>query len=283
MRRVLVAIDGSDASRPALETAFQMGRLLEAHVVGLHVRIEPAAAAVPLVGEGMSGILLQDLIDLTERQSAARAAAARTAFEETRTRYGFALATTPGGAGPSAEYLECVGREDEEAVGQARLADLVVLARPGDEPDIGSRAVFHAVLFEGGSPVLVAAPRPRPKPLGRVVVAWNKSAEAARALKASLPLLRLAEQVTIVAVTGEEGGDDPCAAAVAYLGWQGITAHGRRTVGPDATGEALVDVCGDADLVVMGAYTHSRLWQVILGGVTRHMLEKTPLPLLMAH
>jgi nucleotide-binding universal stress UspA family protein len=288
IRKVLVPIDGTAAARAALETALAVGTLMRSHVEALHVRIEPAAA-VPFVGEGMSGALLQDLIDLTERQIAQRAADARALFDQVCGSRGVAVAELPHPdvaerAGPSAAYVEVLGQEDEATVARARLADLAVLARPNGGPDRPGSAVFDAVLLESGGPVLIAPPAAPGALVRHVAVAWNDSGEAARALKAALPLLARADRVSLIAVAEEEGGaPDPLAAVAAFLAWHGIAASTHVVTAPGSTGQALVDACADADLVVMGAYTHSRLWRLILGGVTQHMIADTALPLLMAH
>lgn len=282
IRKVLVPIDGTAGSRAALETAFAVGTLMQAHVEALHVRIEPASA-VPFVGEGMTGALLQELIDLTERQIAQRAAQARTMFEEVRQDLGFEDIAVPRPTGPSASYVEVVGREDDAAVQAARLADLAVLARPDGQPERLSISVFDAVLLESGGPVLIAPPEAPRSLVRHLAVAWNDSGEAARALKAALPFLKRAEQVSLIAVSDEKGDGDPFAAVTGYLAWHGITAGKRLVIGHRAASEALVDACSDVDLVVMGAYAHSRLWRLILGGVTQHMIAETALPLMLAH
>ena len=103
---------------------------------------------------------------------------------------------------------------------------------------------------------------------------------------AALPFLAAAERVTAVAVRGERDDDDRGLAEVAeYLAWHGVVARTHAVITRAPVGETLLDaaVAASADLVVMGGYSHSRLRELILGGVTRHMLERTALPLLVAH
>ena len=145
------------------------------------------------------------------------------------------------------------------------------------------RDAFGAALFETGRPVLVSGTRAVPLRLGHVVVAWDGSAQAARALGAALPFLSLAEQVTVV--TSRESGEDydELAGGPRLFGLardccrvprNNAASQRRRGPGTAAAG---------TDLLVMGGYSHSRLREMILGGVTRHMLEKATLPLLLAH
>jgi nucleotide-binding universal stress UspA family protein len=169
------------------------------------------------------------------------------------------------------------------------LADLVVVGRGGGGA-VGGAPIFSAVLFETGRPVLVAGsgmgeagPSGRSVSPRRVVVAWKESAEAARAVSAALPLLARAERVTAVSARDDDERTRGLDALATYLSWHGIAADRRLLAAYPSVGEALAAAAVEADLVVMGGYSHSRLRELILGGVTRHMLEKTKLPLLLAH
>ena len=283
-RKILVPVDGSDAARTALDTAFVVAGVFGSHVQGLHVRIDPTEA-IPFVGEGMSGALMQELIEVTERESAVRAAAARAMFDAIRQTTGMPSIHCPATAGPSASWLEQSGREEEIVVRHGRLSDLTVLGRPSPGGEATAHLTFSMALFDTGHPVLVAGSAPqRPgAPFGeRIVIAWNGSAEAARAVSAALPFLARARRVTALSV-GSEDDDGGLDAFVDYLAWHGIAAGRQMMPNRSSIGDALLDVAADADLMVMGAYSHSRLRELILGGVTRHMLEKAPLPLLVAH
>lgn len=287
-RKILVSVQAGNGARSALDSAFALAKEFGAHVEGLHVRVEPTEA-VPYVGEGMSGALVQELVELTEQESAQRAAAARAMFEERRHAAGIPDADSPGTGGPSASWLEEMGREADAVVLAGRLADLIVVGRTGNEVH-GSAPVLTAALFETGRPVLVAGKRAEGQnPTDRagaprwVVVAWNQSAEAARAVAGALPLLARAQRVTAVSV----GDGDETARGLAdlarYLAWHGINAETAVLSGHPSPSEALAAAGAGADLVVLGGYSHSRLRELILGGVTRHLLEKTSLPLLLAH
>ena len=227
---------------------------------------------------------MQELMEITEREGAARAAAAQAMFDAIRQTTGVPSVHSPATVGPSASWLEQSGREEEIVVRRGRLADLTVLGRPGADGEATAHLTFSTALFDTGHPVLVAGSAPqRPgAPFGeRIVIAWNGSVEAARAVSAALPFLARARRVTALSVGSEDdGGLD---AFVDYLAWHGIAA-GRQTMqNRSSIGDVLLDAAADADLMVMGAYSHSRLRELILGGVTRHMLEKATLPLLVAH
>lgn len=174
---------------------------------------------------------------------------------------------------------------------RARFADLVVLARPyGKEQGAEAEAVIEAAMFEGRAPVLVvpdsglgrAVPR-------RVVVAWNQSREAMAAVRAALPLLKQADQVAITVIDPPVHGperSDPGGMLCQMLVRHGVRAEVTvlaRSL-PRVSDVLLRHVRDkDADLLVMGAYGHSRFREAILGGATRNMLEQTTVPVLMAH
>lgn len=174
---------------------------------------------------------------------------------------------------------------------RARFADLVVLARPyGKDQGAEAEAVIEAAMFEGRAPVLVvpdsglgrAVPR-------RVVVAWNQSREAMAAVRAALPLLKQADQVAITVIDPPVHGperSDPGGMLCQMLVRHGVRAEVTvlaRSL-PRVSDVLLRHVRDkDADLLVMGAYGHSRFREAILGGATRNMLEQTTVPVLMAH
>lgn len=288
VKTLLAVVPDVDGGLPTLETACVAGRDLTCHVRVLHVRPDPASA-LPLVGEAMSGAMIDQMMDTCEREGATRASQVRGLFEQLMTRYD--IPTTdepPGPAEMSAAYVEEIGQEDEAAVRYGRMADLVVVGRPSggdDEPAL--QATLNAVLMESGRAVMVAPPQLVTSLSGPAVIAWNGSVEAVRAVTASLPLLLKASRVVVaVAEHGEE-------AAVSasdlrnYLAWHGIDAELRPQAAASAgdVGPALLRACDDmgATLLVMGAYTHSRLRQLIIGGVTRYVLDHAALPVLLAH
>ena len=154
---------------------------------------------------------------------------------------------------------------------------------------LSERKIAEHVLFESGRPIVIV-PNHHVKTFAcqRVMVAWDHSRTSARALHDSLPFLRLAEQITLVAVGGEkrfQTDTDPATIETA-LAQKGLNAKFEQIhLGEASIGSALQDhalQCG-ADLLVMGAYGHSRLREFILGGATREVLDDPQLPVLMSH
>ena len=167
-----------------------------------------------------------------------------------------------------------------------RIFDMIVLARPGPEWQSPSMITLESALFESGRPVLIAPPT-APRSLGsNVLVAWNCSTEQARTMADAMPFLRLAERVTIVTVEGAAVAGPSGEQMARTLNANGIAAEpitlkpGKRNAGETLLNKAAELNC---DLIVKGAYTQSRLRQMIFGGTTRHILANATLPVLMAH
>src|ERR1700689_645773 len=168
-----------------------------------------------------------------------------------------------------------------------RVFDAIVLARPGDEWQSPSMITLESALFESGRPGLIAPPV-SPRSLGtNILVAWNNSTEQARTMADAMPLLRLAERITILTVEGATVAGPSGEQMARSLKMNGMTAHTvtMKPVGKRSAGETILAKAEElgCDLIVKGAYTQSRLRQMIFGGTTRHILANAKLPVLMAH
>ena len=174
----------------------------------------------------------------------------------------------------------------------ARYADVAVLTRPSEGSGVELREeIIEGVLFHSGRPALIAPPGWKGDSIGkRVVVAWDASREATRALAEAQTILEKAEQITVVTVDAKPKmfghGDQPGANIAAHLSRRGLPAEVRNvdSMGRAASLAILEEAKAlDADLVVMGGYAHSRLRELVFGGATRELLRTTTIPLLMAH
>ncbi len=174
---------------------------------------------------------------------------------------------------------------------RARFSDLVVLPRPYGE-DRGSEVepIVEATLFEGHAPVLVVPDEPEPLGQPRIVlVAWNESVEAMTAIRRALPFLKAADLVRIVVIDPPRHGperSDPGGMLSQMLARHGVRCEIdvlSKTMPrvSDVLNRHATD--SRADMIVMGAYGHSRFREAILGGATRNMLEKAAVPVFMAH
>lgn len=164
--------------------------------------------------------------------------------------------------------------------------DLIVTGQPRDPHSMG-RITTEAALFSTGRPVIITPPDP-PQNIGEtVLIAWNRGAQAARAFHAAKALLLdRAQRVRILSITTGAKQGPPATEIAANLDWHGIDADVVE-LSPDyrSVGEVLLAEASaiNADLLVMGAFSHSRLRQLILGGVTKFVFEQSTLPVLMAH
>jgi nucleotide-binding universal stress UspA family protein len=167
-----------------------------------------------------------------------------------------------------------------------RVFDVIVLARPGGEWQSPSMVTLESALFESGRPVLIAPPNSPPSLATNVLIAWNRSTEQARAMAFAMPILRLAQRITILTVEGSTVAGPSGVEMARSLRMNGIAADPiTLTAGKRSAGEAILAKAEElnCDLIVKGAYTQSRLRQMIFGGATRHILAHAELPVLMAH
>lgn len=286
LRKILLPLSGSPHDAASLRAAFDLARSFEAHVEGLFVRIDPRDA-VPLLGEGMSGTAVNDIVRTAEAESMRASRTAGAAFEAARAAAGVPGVERPSGPGSaSARWTEHVGRSDELVAREARLADLTVFAQPAVAADIDSTLVLETVLLASGRPLLLVPDVP-PAVIGATVaVAWNGSAEASAAVFAAMPFLARASAVHVLTAGTRGVGASAGDGLVEYLGCHGIAARAKQ-LRPDAepVGASLVAAAAGlgADLLVMGGYGHSRVREMILGGVTRYVIGHAGIPVLMAH
>ena len=284
IRKLLLPLTGTAAGEAALTTALMIARRFNAHVTALHVRVDSRDVA-PLAGEGLSGAMIEEMMSATEKESGERAHAVRSMFERFVARQEVEVSEArPGAQHASASFASVTGREEDIVAQQARLADLTVVPHPDAGEDVSSSDALHAVLFDSGRPVLIS-PQVAPKSIGtRVCLAWNGTAESAASALAALPWMQQAEAVRILSAEGYQRRGPGAPDLAAYLALHDVKADivVFRPVG-SSVGAGLLAAATEfgCDLLSMGAYSHSRLRQLILGGVTRHVLEYSNLPVMM--
>jgi nucleotide-binding universal stress UspA family protein len=280
---ILVHLDNGPRSAFRLEIAAGLARRFGAQLTGLYVVDIPSAelfygAAMPLAAGGAERV-----VDQIRGEAIAGAEPVEAAFNAVLGRDGL-----EGG------WRLVDGNLPATVALHARYADLAVLgqANPYEHRDgLGLDAVAVATVMGSGRPVL-AVPFAGDFPtLGqRVLVAWNASREAARAVNDAMPLLREAAAVTVLAVNPRRGinghGDVPAADIALHLARHGVHAEAAHTVANDIPdGEALLSYAADisADLIVSGAYGHSRARELVFGGVTRTLLTEMTAPVFLSH
>jgi nucleotide-binding universal stress UspA family protein len=281
-RKLLLPLSLSRSGTAALHLGLRLASLWDAHLAGLIIRLD-AREAAPLAAEGLSGSMIEDMMNAAERESTSRARALTARFNAALAEAG--LAAEPAAAGANASLQVLAGREEDILPAQARLADLTLLPQPSHEEDAASSDSLHNVLFESGRPVLITPPHAPQGLARRCCVAWNGTTEASAALGAALPWLRQAEAVRVLHAQDYQRRGPAAGELLPYLALHGISPDIVQfdPINRDV-GAGLLEAASafDADFLVMGAYSHSRLRQMILGGVTRHVLERAKVPVLMS-
>jgi nucleotide-binding universal stress UspA family protein len=279
---ILVALDGVSPANQRVELAAALAQRFGAHLVGVHA----ALAAAPPSGRGyfeyFDRSLLEPLYRDFAEKMAKEAERSRELFESTAARVGV-----------SAEFRLGTGYPSETIAVHGRYADLIVLGQlDPDEPQAQLlRPLPEEVALAVGRPVLVIPYAGSWDAVGRrVLVGWDASREATRAINDAMPLLAAAEAVTVMAVDPVDGpgghGDVPGADIALHLARHGVKAAIESSAsGGIGIGNALLSRASDlaADLLVMGAYGHSRVRELLLGGTTRSIIESMTLPVLMSH
>ena len=284
IRQILVPVTGTDAGLPGLEAAFEVGRNLGAHVEALHAR-RNARETLAYIGEGMTGAMIEELITTAEQESEMLAQRAEHDFAAACNSAKFERTEVRGENNGHTAHLRIeVGREEDLLATRGRVADLIVVTRADKSAEASVRTTLEAAVLESGRPVFVAPPDGITKPMTGVAIGWNGSAEAARAVGHAMPFLVKAEQVAVISV---EEGVRPGPSAddlVEYLAWHGVAAStdalkaDYRSAGEAILAEA---VAIEASLLIMGAYTHTRLRRMIFGSATEYMFVTAEIPVVM--
>ncbi len=276
MKAILVPTENHDAMRSALETALQLARRFDSYIEGFALRFDVSEfVAVDLMGHVPVDTYRRDEGE-PERQI----------FEAFMQDNQVSRAT--GAAGSlSFGWLDDAPEGDAFVGTYGRVFDVIVMNRPDANSGRLHYRAIESGLFESGRPILLAPPSPPPQIATNVLVAWNCSTEQARATAFAMPLLRLADRVTVLTVIGGTGVPGPSAEQlVRYLHRNGIAAVPLSVeLGGRTTGEAILATAESlgCDLLVKGAYTQSRLRQMIFGGATKHVLANAALPVLLAN
>ncbi|WP_210496169.1 universal stress protein [Microvirga antarctica] len=281
IKDVLVHLDGSPHDEERLLEAEAIASIGSAHLTGLFTNALPDfATLVPLDG----GALAAEMITSLDIDARREGAVIEARLNERLARM----------AGPNdvRRIDEVDARLPSCAATEGRWADLFVLSRPTGDADVARwKALFEAVLFESGRAVVVVPPGYRaPDAIRRVLVCWRDTRESARAVAAATPILAQATRTTVLIIdprpllTGEIG--EPAADIAAHLDRHGAKVDVNVvTSGDRDVSEVILEQAKrlSADLIVMGAYGHSRSREWLMGGATRDLLETSPIPLLMAH
>ena len=274
MRVILVPVADRPECARALHTAFDLGNRLGASISGCHMRPHRYSEVS----------LSTAFADESWRKKSTRNApkAAKALYQSCAEQHGYELIKRAR-VKPGALWAEKVGSPSVLMSIVGPVSDLVVLSRPSRSGNVAD-LFMNAALMNSLCPVLILPQKVRRRIGKRVVIAWNQSAEVARAVSAALPILAQADEVTIVSCGAENMPGPKSTQLVAYLRHWGISASRVSTRGRRIEPELLAaykDCAGD--LLIAGAYSRARWRERIFGGTTEFLLRKARMPLLTLH
>jgi nucleotide-binding universal stress UspA family protein len=258
----------------AVKYALSVARTFGAHLTGIAFLYDP------VIPDGALGGVPMQLIEAQREENCKAAQSAVQRFEEN---------ARAAGVSASSRTVEASVGGGAMVFGKiARRFDLVVLGQSQREYGASEEVMIESALFESGRPVMLVPYIQREGlALNRVLLCWDGSRTAARAIGDAMPLLERAKEVDVVIVAEERKEEDMTGSHMAeHLARHGITATVKRLVKGDISIDSVVlSYAADtgADLIVMGGYGHSRFREFILGGMTRGILESMTVPVLMSH
>ena len=271
---IVVYVDSAEATEARVDFAVALAKDHDAHLRG--IAFAPTAL-LPLYGADVGLADMSEVLEGVKAQGEAALEAFKARAES---------------AGVSVEGRLMQGMSEEfprDFACAARHVDLAIIGQPRNgDPLLGQYALVERCLFASGRPVIIV-PAVTEKVIvtGTVVAAWDGSAEAARAFNDALTFLKRPSRVVLLVGTAEKGGEPPeVDDMVAHLKRRGVAGEVVRfSTGEGDIGKTILAKAKElhADMIVMGAFHHSRWREFILGGVTLTMLEEATIPLLMAH
>ena len=279
MKTILVPTEDDDAMSSALETALILARRCDSYIEGFALR----SKVTEFTAAAMMGAVV---VQTHYREIARTEMQARTIFDSFMQKHSVprSIATTDT---PSFGWLENAPAGDAFVGSYARVFDVIVMSRSNKNTiDLHNQAI-NSGLLESGRPIVLAPPSP-PDQIGtNVLIAWNRSTEQARATALAMPLLQKANRITVLTVAGGTEVSGPSAEQlVRYLRRNRIGAELKKAeLDGRSTGETILATAQalGCDLLIKGAYTQSRLRQMIFGGATQHVLDNAMLPVLLAN
>lgn len=275
LKDILVHVDNTRACGARVGAAVELARTHGAHLTGVYI---VPVLTIPVYAEAQIGL---EVLQAQQDAVQSRARAAEKRFREASDR-----------AGLSGEWRVEKGEAARILGLHARYVDLVVIGQvERDDPEWLDTGLPDKVVLESGRPVLIIPYIGASQPIGnRVMVAWNATREAVRAANDALGFMERAAKVKVLTINPPaddvDDGDIACADICLHLARHGINAEAQSMQAEDIeVGDLLLSRVNDesVDLLVMGAYGHSRFREIVLSGVTRHLLHHMTIPVLMSH
>jgi len=287
-KTILAPIMFEDTAAALMESALLVASAFHAHIHVKHVRQSytyyppvsyyPMAPDVPIV-----------VTEQTEVASEALAEQLRAVFDKSCAKAGAHIVPLDEALhqnGVTASWGDGQGVIQQDYGQFGRIADISIVPLPNKDTPFLETSVFESLLMASGRPVLLAPRAGMKKMPKKVLVAWDGSLPAARAMTAAMPFLEQAEEVVVVSVGDVDSGTPSCREAANYLERRGVKVKAKEVDWPKGpVAERILNQAdaNNCDLIVMGGYSHARLFETMLGGVTRHMIAHADRSVLMAH
>jgi nucleotide-binding universal stress UspA family protein len=278
MKVILAVPNGTAEDERVLRQAAILAGAEGGVVNVLFLRSDPREA-LPAIAEGLTADLIEELRQAMDHEDKERYRKASEAFR---------VVFKDGPAAVATEWIERTGYPTDAVVAMGRLSDVIVLGRPSKRQERpGEQAILEAALMETRRPVMLVPPGNEVlMEFKGAVIAWKDSPEATASVALALPILKRCARVAVVSVSEGRTPVEPPEMLARYLIHHGIKATARTSSAAGGTTEAAllkeVEAAG-ADLLVMGAYSRSRMRELLFGGVTEHMMTDAPVPVLLAH
>ena len=288
MKTILVLVGGADSDELVFETARAAALPLAAHLNFLHIYVGAGQAAVNSPHtEFAAGPGLSNALEQLAAQAQARSTKAEEHVRAFCARTGIVISDTPTPSDlVTASWQEEKNDALERVIYHARHNDLIVVARAKRSNGLPSD-FLERLLLDCGRPVLIAGPASPQAFPGTVMVCWRETADAARAVAATMPLLQKAKRTIFASVAPTDSNIvDAMADITRQLAWSGIPVEHKLMTPYGGTPQELISAAAEtagADLVVMGAYGHSHMREVLFGGFTQSFLERADRPVLKMH
>lgn len=283
IRKILVPVRGDGKGDNVLAHAAALAHRYNAHITIVHCRPRPEDLmpyGVP-IPDFLRKQLIRQSYEVADQEEAGLRGEVMALAEK------LDLDTTEGGIGTRAtvSFVEEPGRQVDVIKRRGRLADVIAVAKPDRDRNLGENTL-KAALFRSGRPVLMCPPASTPPTRlgGRVSLAWNGSAEASRALAQCMSILRSADSVVILSNGSDAGPGTSADDLVAYLSLHGVAAE-TKAFGSGKVGRELLSASSDAgaDLMIMGAYGDSHERETVFGGNTQTIVDTATTPVVLNH
>jgi nucleotide-binding universal stress UspA family protein len=286
---ILAVVTGASSDGDVLDATVALSRIYDSHIEVLHPRLDPYHVLAGLI-DGINGLGTSDIIVGIRQDIERRCRLAQASFASWIDRHGIRLEPDIGknitgqSSGPTTSWRQFEGTYEGAMTQYGRLADLIVVSLPDANGNRSQEAIVESALFDTGRPVMCIPRGFKDFDTKRAAIMWNGSLQAARAVGDAMPLLSACGNAVVVTAGPSDGPD--ATELVERLVLRGIEARTRRISTPlESIPSALLAVLEEVKygLIVMGGYGHSRLREMLLGGVTRQMLAEAKVPVLLAH